>query len=96
MKVPLIGYCDICGETTLVNNSPNGISNSDVSSDNRMEVYELDTGSGTSVRRLCYMHYWQEKRNNDPVNATLRESYWEKLQGSFQALFPQQRHTNNK
>ena len=95
-KFPLIGYCDICGTTTKINSSPNGVANSDVTSDNRMEVFELASPSGNGEkRRLCAVHYAQEKMNNNPKQLET-EKKWEDYQGNFQKIFPQYRHTSNK
>ncbi len=92
-QAPLIGYCDICGTVTKILSSPNGIGNSDVSSDNRMEVFEVKTIPGAGTRRLCWMHMRQEIRNAQPMNATLRESTWERFQGAFLAIVPNKRYT---
>jgi len=54
-----------------------------------MKLYILKLGDG--IQRLCISHYHQEKRNNMPMNKTIKQNYKDRFDSGFASLIPNQR-----
>jgi len=71
-KVPLIGYCDICG--------PAG-------ERRELYALTISTSRLQGQQHLCLQHFMQERRNNSNWESIVKPNYYSKLISVFADIF---------